>query len=84
MVKKIDEHVQLAIQDSRSVVLSVTLTRDLILVAYRGRNDDLMERVNIKLKKSDETSSTVSKKVDELEGEQRNIGGLSATLLFYL
>ena len=84
MVKKIDEHVQLAIQDSRSVVLSVTLTRDLILVAYRARNDDLMERVNIKLKKSDETSSTVSKKVDELEGEQRNIGGLSATLLFYL
>ena len=84
MVKKIDEHVQLAIQDSRSVVLSVTLTRDLILVAYRGRNDDLMERVNIKLKKSDETSSTVSKKVDELEGEQRNIGGLSATLLWYL
>ena len=84
MVKKIDEHVQLAIQDSRSVVLSVTLTRDFILVVYRGRNDDLMERVNTKLKKSDETSSTVSKKVDELEGEQRNIGGLSATLLWYL
>ena len=84
MVKKIDEHVQLAIQDSRSVVFSVTLTRDLILVVYRGRNDDLMERVNIKLKKSDETSSTVSKKVDELEGEQRNIGGLSETLLCYL
>ena len=55
-------------------------------ICYRARNDDLVERMNGKMKKTEDTVETVSSKIKLLEGEQEKmtstIGGHKEIFLF--
>ena len=42
-------------------------------ICYRARNDDLVERMNGKMKKTEDTVETVSSKIKLLEGEQEKM-----------
>ena len=86
MVKEIDDHehpglaVNFPISTSQFsyffteiYISKVALIVFMYFICFRARNDDLVERMNGKMKKTEDTVETVASKIKLLEGEQEKM-----------